>query len=233
MKTAVAFNGSPRKEKGHTGLILESFIQGMSGAGCQVDLWNVDELDIRPCSGELHCWFSKPGECLIHDDMDRLYPKLRDAQILVLATPVYIPLPGGFQNLLNRLCPLLDPILEIREQRTRARLREDVKVSELVLVSTCGWWEMGNFGTVVRIAEEFAKDAGIGFRGSILRPHAFMMKQAGELTRDGEDVLKAVREAGRELIQEGTMHENTLARISRPLTTHEELIRMLNAEAEK
>jgi multimeric flavodoxin WrbA len=230
MDTAIALNGSPRMEKGNTAGILDSFIRGMTEAGCAVELFNVDRLDVRPCTGELRCWHSQPGECYIHDDMDRLYPKLRAARILILAAPVYIPLPGGFQNVLNRLCPLLDPVLEIREQRTRGRFREGVEITKLVLVSTCGWWEMGNFGTVVRIAEELAKDAGIVFSGAVLRPHAFMMRRQGELTEDGREVLGAAQDAGRELVADGEMRESTLARISRPLIKYEELIRLLNGE---
>ncbi|MEO0095812.1 MAG: hypothetical protein ABIL66_07975 [candidate division WOR-3 bacterium] len=45
------------------------------------------------------------------------------------------------QNILNRLCPLLEPVLEFRSGRTRARLRNDVKIEKMVLIATCGWWE--------------------------------------------------------------------------------------------
>jgi len=109
--------------------------------------------------------------------MQMLYPKLRGADILVLVTPVYIPLPGEMQDFINRLCPLIEPVLEWRDGRTRARFHEDVKIRQIVLVSASGWWEKGNFDTVVRIAEELAKDANVEFGGAILRPHAsFLVK---------------------------------------------------------
>jgi len=97
-----------------------------------------------------------------------------------------------------------------------------------VLVSTGAWWEKGNFGTVVRIAEELAEDMSVEFAGAVLRPHAFLMKEDGELTRDGEAVVNAVRRAGYELVKEGGMDQETLERVSRPLISEEELRRRYN-----
>jgi len=229
MSKAVAINGSPRMEKGNTAMVLTPFIQGMMDAGSDVELLYASRLKVKPCTcGEMYCWNEMPGECCIKDDMQLLYPKLREADILVLATPVYIPLPGDMQNIINRLCPLLDPFLEFREGRTRARFRKDVGIRKIVLVSTGGWWEKANFGTVVRITEELAKDASVEFAGAVLRPHAHLMKEKGELTQDGEAVLNAVRRAGYELVKEGVMTKETLETISRPLISQEDLWRRYN-----
>lgn len=229
MSKAVAINGSPRMAKGNTSRVLAPFVQGMMDAGCDVELLYASRLSVKPCScGVMYCWNEVPGECCIKDDMQMFYPKLREADILILATPVYIPLPGAMQNIINRLCPLLDPALEFREGRTRARFRSDVRIQKMVLVSTSGWWEIGNFGTVVRIVEEIAKDASVEFAGAVLRPHAHLMIENGELTLDGEAVLKAVKKAGYELIKEDEMTKETLDRISRPLISREDLWRRYN-----
>jgi len=229
MTKAIAINGSPAMEKGNTAMLLAPFIQGMADAGADVELFYVGRLKIKPCAcGEMYCWYKKPGECCIKDDMQLLYPKLREADILVLATPVYIPLPGGMQNLINRLCPLIQPLLETREGRTRARFHKDVAIHKIVLVATGGWWEKGNFGTVVRIAKELAEDASVEFAGAVLRPHAFLMKKKGQTTEGGEAVLNAAKRAGYELLQEGRMDEETLERVSRPLISQEALRRRYN-----
>jgi multimeric flavodoxin WrbA len=228
MTKVVAINGSPRMEKGNTFMILTPFLQGMTDAGADVELFYASRLDVEPCTGEFQCWYEKPGECYIQDDMQDLYPRLRAAEMLVLATPVYIPLPGEMQNLINRLCPLIDPTLETRDGRTRARFHEDVKIKRIVLVSTSGWWEMGNFDTVVRIARELAEDASVEFAGAVLRPHAYLMKQDGELTEDGEAVQEAARRAGYELAKEGRMKQETLDMVSRALIFQEELRRRYN-----
>lgn len=220
----ISINGSPRMEKGYTAIILTPFVQGMIEAGSEVELFYARRLKIKPCTcGEMYCWYNKPGECCIKDDMQLLYPQLKEADILVLATPVYIPLPGEMQNFINRLCPLIVPILENCQERTRARFHKQVKIRKIVLVSTGGWWEKANFETVVRIIEELTKDASVEFAGAVLRPHAFLMKKKEKLTKDGEAVLNMVKRAGYELIKEGVMNKETLDAISRPLVSEEEL----------
>lgn len=219
-----AINGSPRMEKGDTALILTSFIHGMTDAGAKVKLFYTRRLKVNPCTcGQMYCWYTKAGECCIKDDMQVLYPQLMEADILVLATPVYIPLPGEMQNFINRLCPLIIPMLETREERTRARFHDQVNIRKIVLVSTGGWWEKANFETVIQITEEFAKNASVEFAGAVLRPHSFLMKDKDRLTKDGEAVLNAVKKAGYELIKEGIMNKETLDTISRPLISENEL----------
>jgi multimeric flavodoxin WrbA len=227
----IAINGSPRMEKGYTALILTPFIQGMMDAGSEVELFYVRRLKVKPCTcGEMYCWYKKAGECCIKDDMQLLYPQLREADILILATPVYIPLPGEMQNFINRLCPLIEPFLETHQGRTRARFHKQVKIQKIVLVSTGGWWEKENFETVVRITEELAKVASVEFTGAVLRPHAFLMKEKGKLTKDGETVLNTAKRTGYELIKEGRMNKETLEAISRPLVSEEELRLLYNDE---
>ncbi|MFH2101942.1 MAG: flavodoxin family protein [Chloroflexota bacterium] len=224
MVKAVAINGSPRKEKGNTAMILAPFIQGLNDAGSEVEYFYASRLKIKPCAcGGMQCWYESPGECCIKDDMQMLYPKLRAADILILATPVYIPLPGDMQNFINRLCPLVEPYIENRQGRTRARFRKDVNIRKITLVSTGGWWEKENMGTVVRIVEELAQVANVEFGGAILRPHAFVMKKDGILTKDGEEIVTALRRAGNELVLDGEMHPETLEMISRPLISEQEL----------
>ena len=218
MSKAVAINGSPRMERGNTAVVLNPFLEGMMDAGSHVELFYASRLKVKPCScGELYCWTKMPGQCCIKDKMQLLYPELKEADIVVLATPVYIPLPGDMQNIINRVCPLLDPVLEFRKGRTRATFRKDVRIRTIVLVSASGWWEKGNFGTVVRIVKELAEDASVKFGGAVLRPHADFMRPGGELTQDGRAVLDAVRRAGYELVRDGVMRQKTLAAISRPL----------------
>jgi multimeric flavodoxin WrbA len=229
MIKVVAINGSPRKARGDTAMVLTPFVEGLTEMGAEVELFYASKLKVKPCvCGEMQCWYESPGECFIQDDMQILYPKLKAAEILVIATPVYIPLPGDMQNVINRLCPLLQPYLEFRDDRTRARFHQDVSIQKIVLVSTGGWWEKENMNTVVQIVEELAANASVEFSGAILRPHAFLMKKDGKITKEGEELLRAAREAGRELIRDGKISQGTLDIISSPLITEEELRQRYN-----
>ena len=228
MMKAVAMNGSPRKGKGNTGMILNAFIQGMEQVGAEVEILYTKEIKPKPCTGEMKCWWTTPGECYIKDKMQEVYPKIRKADVLILATPVYIPLPGEMQMFINRLCPLVKPMLVIRDARTRARLQDNVRLSKVLLVSTGGWWEKENLDTVVHIAEEIADNMSIEFAGAILRPHAFLMRKRGELTEDGTRIIDSVKKAGHDFVKDGRLSKSVLEQIRKPLISHEDLVQMYN-----
>ena len=226
----LAVNGSPRMGRGLTELVLDAFLSGMKDAGADAERIYAHRIDLKPCAcGEMHCWYTTPGECCIHDGMDEVVPKLKVVDTLVLATPVYIPLPERMQTFINRLCPLVEPRLVFRDGRTRGRLRDGYALRRFVAVATGGWWEPEHCDTVVRIVEELAADAGVAFAGALVRPHAFLMRNETGPTAGGQAVLAAARRAGSELAHTGRMEPATLAEVSRPLIAEEELRRVYNA----
>jgi multimeric flavodoxin WrbA len=219
MTTVLAINGSPRMSRGRTALLLGSFLRGMEAEGARVETVYASVLKAKPCDcGEMRCWFKHPGECY-WEDLPEFYDAVRGAEILVLASPMYVPLPGAFQELLNRLTPLMEPVIVTRHDRTRARFRESVAVRRIVAVSTGGWWEKENLDTFVRIVREVAENASVEFVGAILRPHVDAMWRQGEMTDAGEAVLRAAESAGRELIRRGALAGSVLEAVSRPLVS--------------
>ncbi len=230
MTKVLAINGSPRMGKGNTALVLDAFIDGMVEAGADVDQVYASELDIGPCVGDFACWFNTVGRCHIRDDMQSLYPRLREADVWVVGTPVFVPLPGALTNLLNRLMPLIQCMVETKEGRTRARFHSDVRTKRFVLVGVSGWWELDNFGTVIHVMTELCKDVGLEFSGAVLRPHASCLKDKGALTEDGKEVLRAARRAGRQLVERGYMAPEVLEAVRRPLVDRETFMRDENEE---
>jgi multimeric flavodoxin WrbA len=223
MSKVFAINGSPNQAKGNTAMILAPFLEGLIENNASVDLFYASQLKVKPCScGNLFCWNKTPGECIFKDSMQTVYPVLRASDILVLATPIYIPLPGDLQNFLNRLCALIDPVLTLREGRTRARFRADVHIKTVVLLAAGGWWEKENFDTLIRIVKELAEDASVNFAGAMIRPHAHLMRNNGQITDLGKFVLQAIKGAAGELIREGRIHAETLATICQPLIPFED-----------
>lgn len=210
----LAINGSARMEKGYTAMILTPFLDGMKEAGAQVELLYAKRLNVSPCTGEFYCWYEKPGECYIRDSMQLVYPRLREAETLVLATPVYLPLPGEMQNFSNRLLPLIKPILTKSNSRTRAEFHDDVKIKRIALVSTCGWWEKGNFSTVLRIAKEIARDTKVDFAGALLRPQSDVLTKNKEKAKE---IFEAAKQAGFQLAKEGIISEHLLEIVAQPL----------------
>ena len=78
--------GSPRKG-GNTDLLLEEALKGAKSQGAEVEKIVVSELKIAPCDELYPCL--KEGKCNIDDDMQQVYPKLLEADSIVLASPVF------------------------------------------------------------------------------------------------------------------------------------------------
>jgi hypothetical protein len=219
MFTIVAFSGSPRAPKGWTHRLLELVLAGAEGAGADCHLVQLNRIEMRPCTGELHCWFKRPGECIHHDGMDEIYELLRRADTMVLGTPMYTPLPGQVQTLLNRMTPLLEPELRDVGGRTRARLQPSFRLTSMALVAASGWWEVENLDTVKRIAIELAADGGISFAGALLRPHAHALERESE---ESARVLQAALRAGEELVRDGVISQSTTESVAAPLLEADE-----------
>jgi len=87
---AIALLGSPRA-KGNTELLLEEAIKG---AGGDVEVFRLSEMDIRPCDNCGAC--EDTGECVIGgDDMPTIYRAIKEASRIILATPIYFMGPSA------------------------------------------------------------------------------------------------------------------------------------------
>ena len=157
----VAINGSPHGEKGNTALILNPFLEGLKAAGAEVRVFLTQTMTVHPCQGEHNCWFQTPGRCFQEDDMQTLLPELAEANVLVLATPLYVDgMTGPLKIVVDRLIPLGDPKIEMREDHCRHPGRSAVTDRKMVLVSNCGFWELDNFDALVGHVKAIAKKPG-------------------------------------------------------------------------
>jgi multimeric flavodoxin WrbA len=86
-KSILILNGSPR-EKGNSATLAAQLTAGAKEAGAEVESIYLHDLDIRPCDACDFCQENGDG-CVIGDDMQTIYPKLRAADAIVIATPVY------------------------------------------------------------------------------------------------------------------------------------------------
>jgi multimeric flavodoxin WrbA len=228
----LAINGSPHKGKGNTALILDPFLEGLRDAGAEVELLYTRDLHINPCRGCFGCWTKTPGQCVQEDDMAGLLARLRQAEVWVLATPLYFDGPSGpLKNLMDRMTAFLRLAAEVRGGRSRHVVEDAVKGGKVVLVSNCGLWEAGNFDPLVAQVKGICDHVGREFAGALLRPHGQTLRDLAKRGGLVEDVLEAARETGRQLATEGRMSGDTLRVVSRPLLSLEEYVANLNAAA--
>ena len=88
MNSMVAILGSPRR-KGNSATLAENVVGGAKSVGAKVDTYFLHEMDIKPCAAYALCHEDMNAECVINDDMQKLYPKLRQADAIVIASPIY------------------------------------------------------------------------------------------------------------------------------------------------
>ncbi len=80
--------GSPRKN-GNSAALAEKVGEGARAAGATVDTVYLNGLNIKPCQGCEKCQRDDARGCSVDDDMTPLYAKLREADSVVIASPVY------------------------------------------------------------------------------------------------------------------------------------------------
>jgi len=79
---------SPRP-KGNTAWMAEEYKNTAEAAGHEVTLVNVSRKKIAGCLACEYCHNKGNGACIQKDDMQVLYPLMSEAEVLVLAAPIY------------------------------------------------------------------------------------------------------------------------------------------------
>ena len=87
-KKVVIVMGNPRK-KGNSATLAHRVAEGAKAAGADVESLYLHEMNIKPCNACDICREDTAIDCNINDDMEELYPKLRQADALVIASPIY------------------------------------------------------------------------------------------------------------------------------------------------
>ena len=102
-KKILILNGSPRKT-GNTVALTAEFKKGAEEAGNVVTEFFLAGMNINGCKG-CFCGGKNPDSpCVQKDDMDKIYPVYREADVIVLATPLYYwTLSGQLKTAFDRL----------------------------------------------------------------------------------------------------------------------------------
>ena len=79
--------------------------RGARDAGLDVDYVSLKGKEIKYCIGCMSC--QKTNKCILKDDVADIIAKVKDAEVIVYATPIYYyEMSGQMKTLLDRLNPL-------------------------------------------------------------------------------------------------------------------------------
>ena len=84
----IIVEGSPRLN-GNSTLLAREVAAGARSLGAEVETLHLNEMDIRPCTACDACQESLETDCIIDDPMKDAYPRLRAADAIVYASPIY------------------------------------------------------------------------------------------------------------------------------------------------
>ena len=118
MSRVVVLVGSVRKG-GNTDLLAQSFIEGASKNN-DVEVVSVADYKINPCIGCNSCFTREGNKCFQNDDMPKVYEKLKKADVLVIASPVY------FYGISAQLKAMVD--------RLHTPMRNEFNIKKLALI---------------------------------------------------------------------------------------------------
>ena len=112
----LGLQGSPRM-KGNTNYLLSAFMKEAQKFGVQTHVVQVCKKNIEPCKEYIVC--EKKGFCPIDDDMQHeIYSLLREAEIVIAATPVF------FYNTTAQLKALIDRSQTLWARRYKLKLTD-------------------------------------------------------------------------------------------------------------
>lgn len=102
-KKILILSGSFRKQ-GNSDLLCDEFMRGAAEAGHTVEKIFVNDKQINYCRGCGVC--NTTHKCIQKDDMEAILDKMVNADVIVLATPVYFyTMNGQMKTLIDRTVP--------------------------------------------------------------------------------------------------------------------------------
>jgi len=100
--------------------LLDACVEGIEGAGGSADRLVVANADIAPCRGCNAC--SKTGTCVVKDGMQAVFPRIDEADAIVVASPVYFAtVPALLKALYDRCQPYWAREHRLGQSPTRRR----------------------------------------------------------------------------------------------------------------
>ena len=118
MSNVIVLGGSMRKG-GNTDLLAQAFVEGARKNNV-VEVVSVADYKINPCIGCNSCFEREGNKCFQNDDMPKVYEKLREADMVVIASPVY------FYGISAQLKAIVD--------RLHTPMRNEFQIKKLALI---------------------------------------------------------------------------------------------------
>jgi multimeric flavodoxin WrbA len=189
----LGFQGSPRK-KGNTSFLLSTFMQAAESLGAQTRIIDVTQKNIIPCKEYVVC--EKKGFCPIDDDIKtEIYPLIRQAEVVVLASPIF------FFNMTAQLKAVVDRCQLFWARKYKLKLTDPAKKTKRGFVLSVGASKGKNLFEGLQLTAKYFFDAiDARFEGSLTYREIEGPKDMSKHPKVRADVEKAAADLIRPLI---------------------------------
>ena len=151
----VTLLGSPRP-KGNSTIIAKHFCDKIQDLGASVQIFALNKMTYRGCQACMTCK-TKLDRCVLQDDLTEVLDALRDADVIVMATPVYFSdVTSQMKSFIDRVYSFLTP--DYRESSEKSRFSPG---KTLVFIQVQGRPDENKFADIFPRYEEFFDWYGI------------------------------------------------------------------------
>ena len=150
---------SPRAN-GNTAWMADEYKKAAEAAGHQVTLVNVSKKKIAGCLACEYCHGKGNGACSQKDDMQELYPLMAEAEVLVLAAPIYyFTLNAQIQAPIQRMYSVNKPVKVQKMALLVSSYSPGVyDGAKAEFRDICNYWSAENTGVVTAKIDEQKTD---------------------------------------------------------------------------
>lgn len=218
----LALNGSHRGQKGCIQWLLDKLAEGALGAGAEFETIVLAEHHIERCTGCEAC--HAPGQhlhCIYQneDDVQSIFDRMKAADILIYATPVYIfSMSGLMKTFLDRFNSTAgsNELCVTKSGLFFHNIDKAIYSKPFVVLTGCGNVEAETVRNVISYFQTFSRFLDAPIVGTLARKSIGMMEAARTESLEQKpvilDVVKAYVQAGRELATLGKITNKTQKR---------------------
>jgi putative NADPH-quinone reductase len=228
IKNVVAISGSPRGKDSFTEMYLSELLKDVN-KNVNISRFILSEMNIKSCLGCCKCWSILAGKCCIVDDMKIILEKIKTADLIIYAFPLYIyNVPGIFKNFLDRQLVLSEPFMAKNGNKT-SHPHVITKPQKFFVLSHCGFPENIHFEGIKKI---FSLRSDRSYSQLI----GFLTISAGsELIKNPtiyDEMCKkidALNAIGRQLIDNGTINSKMAKIVSKEISNKRKIAWRIDA----
>lgn len=141
--------------------MAEEYKKAAEAAGHQVTIVDVAKKKINGCLACEYCHTKGNGACIQKDDMQELYPLMNEAEVLVLAAPIYyFTLCTQIQAPIQRMYCVNKPAKVKKMALLMSSYSPNVYDGAIgEYHGICNYWQVEDMGTVTAKVDEQKTDA--------------------------------------------------------------------------